>query len=342
MRGEAIRLLLGLPNIHLRIDLYGNLIAHYCHKPRPGHGLILVAHLDHPGFVIPDEITSRQRYAHFLGGVNKTYFHHQRVQFYRSESPEPLGSACLSRIDWSGSDKKIFFDSPIPDQATFGMWDLPVGKFTRDQFVGRHCDDLAGAATIVALLADLSRSRARADVYGLLTRAEEMGFHGALASLKTKPYLPRLPILSLETSNTRGYANFGGGPILRVGDRTSIFTPSVSQWLQTTFLALKEQSPELTWQRLLMSGGTCEATVYQQAGYPTGALCLALQNYHNMGAKPGKIAAESVSLNDWKNLYYFLQYLATRSRPYEESDGKPELSPRLKELQAEALRLLEA
>ena len=46
-----------------------------------------------------------------------------------------------------------------------------------------------------------------------------------------------------------------------------------------------------------MSGGTCEATPYQEFGFQTAAVCVALGNYHNCA--PGKrIAAEFVSVAD--------------------------------------------
>jgi hypothetical protein len=63
-----------------------------------------------------------------------------------------------------------------------------------------------------------------------------------------------------------------------------------------------------------MGGGTCEASVFMWANLPTGALCVALNHYHNMG--PGTtLRAESISLNDWQGLYDFLFFLATEAKP---------------------------
>ena len=82
----------------------------------------------------------------------------------------------------------------------------------------------------------------------------------------------------------------------RVGDRTSIFDSDV-----TATLADLAKQAEIPVQRALMSGGTCEATAYQLYGYRSGALCVALGNYHNCG--PGdRIAAEFVSLEDVRGL----------------------------------------
>jgi endoglucanase len=46
-----------------------------------------------------------------------------------------------------------------------------------------------------------------------------------------------------------------------------------------------------------MSGGTCEATAYQEFGFQTAAVCVALGNYHNC-APNKRIAAEFVSMAD--------------------------------------------
>ncbi len=340
IRAEVIRLLRGLPHLQLRLDRFGNLIAHYRHRPRTGHSLALVAHLDHPGFVIPDEAHRIARTAQFLGGVANDYFKKQRVLFYSGKSTKSLGNARIARLEINDNEKIVHFDRDPPPQAQFGMWDLPANRFTRTRFQGRACDDLVGVSTILSLLIHLTKTNARAEVYGLITRAEEVGFHGALANLKDKKTaLPKIPVFSIETSNVRGFAQMDAGPILRVGDRLSIFTPQVTQWLHDSFEALKKSDKTVTYQRLLMSGGTCEATVFQQSAYPTGALCLALENYHNMGAD-GKIRSEAVSLNDWQQLYRFLHYLATDAPAYVPHSGKPQLSPRLRDLQNAAVKRL--
>ena len=86
-----------------------------------------------------------------------------------------------------------------------------------------------------------------------------------------------------------------------------------------------------------MGGGTCEASVFQRAGLPTGALCVALNNYHNMG--PGTaVRAESISLRDWQGLYDFLFYLATEAKPRQAADEA--ISGRFALLEEKALAAL--
>jgi hypothetical protein len=86
-----------------------------------------------------------------------------------------------------------------------------------------------------------------------------------------------------------------------------------------------------------MGGGTCEASVFLRAGIPTGALCVALNHYHNMG--PGtSIRAESISLRDWQGLYDFLFFLATGAKTVAEADAA--VAQRFAQLEAKALDVL--
>jgi putative aminopeptidase FrvX len=105
-----------------------------------------------------------------------------------------------------------------------------------------------------------------------------------------------LTVISLETSSELPSAKMGAGPIVRVGDRTSVFDPAVTAEL----LEAAEQAG-ITVQRCLMSGGTCEATAFQLYGVRAGALCVALGNYHNRGADL-RIEQEVVSVADFAGL----------------------------------------
>ncbi len=192
-------------------------------------------------------------------------------------------------------------------------------------------------ATVLALLRRLALGESHAHVHALFTRAEEIGFAGAIAALKGSQPLAPVPTLSLETSKARGFAQIDGGPIVRVGDRLSIFDSRITHWLETAFRDRQAAHPDAVYQRLLMGGGTCEASVFLRAGMPTGALCVALNNYHNMG--PGTaIRAESISLRDWQGLYDYLYFLATSAKPVAEADEA--VARRFAQLEAKALAAL--
>jgi endoglucanase len=190
---------------------------------------------------------------------------------------------------------------------------------------------------VLALLRRLALGKIRAGVHALFTRAEEIGFAGALAAVKSKTPLASMPTLSLEASKARGFARVDGGPVVRVGDRLSIFDSRITHWLETAFRDLQAARPGTIYQRLLMGGGTCEASVFHRTGLPTGALCVALNNYHNMG--PGTaLRAESISLRDCQGLYDFLFFLATEAKSVRAADEA--VAKRFAQLEAKALESL--
>jgi endoglucanase len=132
-------------------------------------------------------------------------------------------------------------------------------------------------------------------------------------------------VIALENSRSFADSPIGGGPIVRVGDRLSVFSPSLTAAVVKCAEGLAGASPAVSgtvgksvgagnwkWQRKLMSGGACEASVYCQAGYEATCVCLALGNYHNMGnldavqagggAAAARVAREFVSLADYDGL----------------------------------------
>lgn len=325
----------GLPHLTTRVDEFGNVHACYEHEAAGREPFRVVAHMDHPGFVVRRQNATAE--LHFAGGVDEKYFAGKKIVFYHEGNREPLGRALIEGTAFSGEIKRVNLDRSIPEKATFAMWDLPKARCTKRLFVSPACDDLAQVSTVLALLRRLALGESRACVHALFTRAEEIGFAGALAALKTKEPLTPMPTLSLETSQARGFARVEGGPIVRVGDRLSIFDSRITHWLETAFRDLQAVRSDTVYQRLLMGGGTCEASVFLRAGLPTGALCVALNHYHNMG--PGTaLRAESIALRDWQGLYDFLFFLATKAKPLRQTEMS--VSERFAGLEKKALETL--
>lgn len=177
--------------------------------------------------------------------------------------------------------------------GAFRMWDLPACEVRAGRIRSRACDDLIGCAAIVAALRELELTGAECSAWGLFTRAEEVGFVGAIEMAKSGRLPKSVTVVSLETSSVKGGpVKIGAGPIIRVGDRTSIFDSAATAQLQAA-----AKGAGIPHQRALMQGGTCEATAYALYGYRTAAMCVALGNYHNCG--PGdRIAPEYVSVED--------------------------------------------
>jgi putative aminopeptidase FrvX len=195
----------------------------------------------------------------------------------------------------------------VREFGDFGMWDLPAFELKEDRIYARACDDLIGCATIIATLRTLSRMDFGGSVAGVFTRAEELGFIGAIHLARSKRLPFEATVISLETSKEILPAKMGDGPIIRVGDRISIFDP------QTTDLFVEIASKEgfalgknsghrgTRFQRCLMPGGACEASAFQLYGYRSAALCVALGNYHNC-TPDCRIDSEFIDLTDLEGL----------------------------------------
>src|SRR6185503_9011167 len=99
-------------------------------------------------------------------------------------------------------------------------------------------------------------------------------------------------VLSLECSKALPNAPQGGGVIVRVGDRMSIFDPSLTA-------ALEVAAKDVTHQRRLMDGGACEATAFCAAGYRASGLAVPLGGYQNASDGQPGIVAETVMVEDY-------------------------------------------
>ena len=280
VRNAICELLDDCPDIRLEFDHFGNLLAHYSGTeaaPRWAFG----AHMDHPGWVrsLPADTPGldqpsgpRQRDGFtFLGGLPDAYFE-------------------------SGASLKEF--------GEFAMWDLTEFKRENGLIASRACDDLAGCAAIVATLLRLQQSKAETCVTGIFTRAEEVGFIGAIELAKSWPLPQDCVFVSIETSIPTAGSRLGKGPMCRVGDRISIFDNDAT----STLLTVAEEN-DLPVQRTLLDRGSCEATALQAYGILTSGISLPLGNYHNCGEND-LIKPEYISYADWKTLVDLLTTLA--------------------------------
>ena len=130
---------------------------------------------------------------------------------------------------------------------------------------------------------------------------------GAIHLAKSKLLPSDATIISLETSKEIPPAKMGEGPIIRVGDRISIFDPQTTDLFVEIAKRAKfrsgnnSDSKPLRFQRCLMPGGACEASAFQLYGYRSAALCIALGNYHNC-TPDGRIDSEFIDLRDLEGL----------------------------------------
>lgn len=290
-------------------DRHGNLLLEYSGKSRQsGVPWVLQAHMDHPGFSFIQR-RGRQAQAWFRGGVAESFFPGARMAFFPAGKPPVHGTVKSARKDQHTGFLRCAIEldetSDLPE-GTLGMWDLPAWRRRGQRLELRVADDLAGVASILLALARLKQQGAARRCYGLLTRAEEVGFVGALAAGQSGTIDPAWPVLGIECSKEQPAARLGQGAVVRVGDRLTIFDPALTAHLRQ---AARDLAP-LPFSESLMRGGSTESTGLALLGFKTCAVCLPLGNYHNMG-KTG-LAPEQIHLGDFESLLALLADVVQR------------------------------
>lgn len=318
-------------------DRFGNVLIELmtAHRERP---LVLAAHMDHPGFEIVRELAPGRWLAQFNGGVPSRYFRAGvPVRLLPGATPakihRQLGNGTPKQFELRATKRARSRGLP----PAFAVWELEDFVVRDGHIHGRSCDDLVGVASVLATLIELKRFRRKVHVIGVISRAEEVGFMGAL-TVAGAGLLPRGGlVVSLETSKELPSGEMGRGVIIRVGDRSSIFDSKATRFLVEVATDLQREDPLFAFQRALMSGGTCEATAYQEFDLTTAGVCIALGNYHNCGPR-GRLAAEFVSVEDACGMVRLLALAAERMTHFDALVGR--LPARLKRLLVEARQRL--
>jgi len=295
------------PSLALKRDASGNIYLGYPHKvltcPDP---LVLVAHLDHPGFHVT-ATNRREARLTFQGGVGLAHaVVGTPVRFFKRGASKATGHGHL--ISSAGTldhlqSARAKIDAGETEAGSYAMWDLPAYSLRDGRILTRCCDDLLGAAAALCVLDDLHRRKPRgAQVWALFTRAEEIGFYGALMAVKQRAIPKAARVISLECSQALPHAPQGAGVIVRVGDRASLFDATLTEALRQACEQIRSVDAGFRYQRRLMDGGTCEATAFCSAGYRASGLALPLGNYHNQAFARKKpcIGPEHVLATDFE------------------------------------------
>ncbi len=315
--------------LRLSRDIHGNLLIELPGRKKASPRWVFTAHMDHPGLVARRMIDRRTLEADFYGWVLASYAKREKVLFFHegTEIPGVITHVTPEKNTGRIQAVRLRIASPVP-AGTPGMWDQGAGRIRKGKFLCRVCDDLAGAAGALAMLDRLHRNPPAANLAVLLTRAEEEGFVGALAaSIKPKLLRKTDRIIAIENSAVQPYAPQGKGPIIRLGDKTSIFNSSLSYFLTEQAAALAKENKSFKFQRTVMPGGTCEATVYDVFGFHAGSICVALANYHNMDKEKKRIAPEFIDVADWRNMVELFIAIAKTGHTY--APGHKSLKARL-------------
>ena len=308
----VVRSILTEIGVSWRTDAFGNIIARIPGAAAAADAaadaagvppIAMMAHMDHPGF----EVTGRD--GDYLigsasGGIPPGAFAADVPLQIILPAGRRLSAATAGPhgdADTRQALIRLLDDDPggipIPSPAVF---DLPDFRADDDYLVMRAADDLAGCGSILAALDRLCAAPPDGDVYGVFTRAEEVGLVGARLLAESGILPPDTLVVSLESSRTLPGAEVGGGPVIRTGDAGSTFNYDAESALIRAREILAAQSDAFKCQRQLMSGGVCEASAFLAYGYRATGLAFPLGNYHN-GADDGAIAAEYIHRDDYRN-----------------------------------------
>lgn len=277
---------------------------------------VYIAHTDHPGFHITEETKKNTYKALWFGGAPFKQMKGKRVRIYNFKNTKSKTGKILD-ID-AKVYKRTGMDMTIQAKnisvGDFGSFYCPSCQFTKDKVITRCADDLAGCVMALGALIDVKKQKL--PVVSIFTRAEEVGFVGAIGLLKSKILDPKYArVISLEASKTLPGAEIHKGPVVRLGDASTIFNSRMNRFVTLSAQELAKKDKTFKYQRRIMDGGSCEATAFDLYGFRTMGLSVPLVNYHNQG-KRGP-APEIISILDVENGRKLLTEIAKTHKTFE-------------------------
>lgn len=304
---EAIEGVLKQFDIPYFFDDYGNLVASNKTFDKTKPGLAFLAHTDHPGFHILHKLENKKGSslwkALWLGGAPFADMKGSAVAAYDPQDPSKkkirgkIVSISEPRVGSIGREMILSFPLKAEfSELSFGAFDFPGFSIKKDRLTARAADDLAGCLAILKTLIEVKKNKLSQNVIGIFTRGEEVGYIGCIAFLKKNLLSKKSFCISIESSRELPGAKIGEGPVLRLGDRSTLFQSHVSNWMWRVAEKIKTQNKRFKFQRRVMDGGSCEATALSTYGHLTSGISIPLGNYHNQGKT--KPAAEYISMQD--------------------------------------------
>ena len=264
---------------------------------------IFIAHMDHPGFHGLSWKEPQELEIKWHGGSPTQHLEGARV--WIAGASGWIGEGRLKNPQLTPSKKAldtatVFLPVETCEKISQGKLRLSslYGGFSfrspwwqEDKLIyTKAADDLVGSFAIASIALELwgkkRRSQSAPPFLGLLTRAEEVGFIGALGHLNLgwmRSSQRQIVCISLETSRTLPGAEIGKGPVVRLGDRFTVFSSGSLQVLSK----VAQLNLANNHQRRIMDGGTCEASATSVFGYNSIGISIPLGNYHNQNFEGG-------------------------------------------------------
>ena len=234
--------------LEVSMDVWGNVLVKKPGTDDRSPGIAFVAHMDHPGYEVVAQ-RGDQLVLKTLGGVGvaagtegatilviDACGRRLKATVTGAEKAEGKLQKTRELAGWLGTDTvyaKLDRDHDLGRLPRPVVPDLPDCIIDDDLISMRAADDLAGCAAILTALEMLAESTVQGSVYGLFTRAEEVGLIGARL-VAEKQLLPKnTVIVSVETSSALPGAEIGQGVVIRTGDRTATFDYEAEVYLNT-------------------------------------------------------------------------------------------------------------
>jgi len=292
---------------------------------------VFIAHLDHPGFHGMEWKSDTELEVRWHGGSPTQ--HIEAAKVWLADATGPRGEARVLSAQMLTSGRAIEtatikvapqLRASVPDaKKLYGgfAFRAPVWR-DGDLYYTKAADDLVGSFAILSLALDTfgKGKKPKVPFLGLLTRAEEVGFIGAIGHFELG-WLKKSNVLcvSLETSRALPGAEIGKGPVVRLGDRSTVFDSASLK----IFTQLAQESLPERHQKRIMDGGTCEATAATAYGLPSVGISVPLGNYHNQGFEGGPDSAgalgpspEFVNAQDVQGLIELCHALLSPKQPW--------------------------
>ena len=316
---EILRML-SIADVETHVDRWGNVVA-MLPNDNDISPLVFVAHMDHPGFEAVEavEISEDEELvvAEPRGGLGaRAYDVGTGVQIVARDGStiygtieshgllRRVGDGRFARADRvmirpeSGPFVRNASDLTYPSAVVLDLPSFSVeGEFIR----ARQLDDLAGCATILSSMIAVSNDHSNVrPIFGLFTRAEEVGLVGAALAASDEVFDENAIIVSVETSLKSEIAMQGDGIVIRVGDRMTTFDHEAEGVLHGAAhrIAAHGNSKGFKVQRALMGAGGCEASAFKAHGYRVTGTSFPLGAWHNT-EDDGSIGPEYIHVDDF-------------------------------------------
>lgn len=280
----------------INIDPLGNLIAI---KKGTGKKILLSAHMDEIGIMVTFAEESGFLRFSSLGWVSPFFALTQKIRFkngvlgtlHYEEKLEDMKDLKLSKmyIDIGAKSKEDALSQiKIGDVACF----ISDPVLQNGCIFAKALDNRCGCGVLIQTLRQLTKCDH--ELYFVFTVQEELGLRGAkTAAYQLKPDFA-IVIDVTDTGDTPQCkpmeVKLGGGPAIKIKDRSVICHPMVKNLLETA-----AKKANLPYQYEILEDGGTDAGAFHHSGggIPTGAISIPCRYIHS--------ANEMVSLQDVEN-----------------------------------------